>query len=45
MGAGRSRKTDHGRTGHAAFYSFEEAQDAVLILSIRHQREAGYWAE
>jgi len=25
-----------------ALYSFEERQDAVLILSIRHQREAGY---
>nr|WP_256209111.1 hypothetical protein [Nitrosospira sp. Nsp14] len=23
-------------------YSLEEAQDAVLILAIRHQRQAGY---
>jgi plasmid stabilization system protein ParE len=30
-----------GRSGYAALYSFEEHQDAVLILSIRHQREAG----
>ncbi len=34
-----------GRTGYVALYSFEEAQDAVLILAIRHQREAGYWSE
>jgi plasmid stabilization system protein ParE len=31
-----------GRTGYVALYSFEEALDAVLILAIRHQREAGY---
>lgn len=30
-----------GRSGYAALYSFETNQDAVLILSIRHQREAG----
>lgn len=34
-----------GRTGYVALYSYEEAQDAVLILAIRHQREAGYWVE
>lgn len=32
-----------GRTGYVALYSCEEAQDAVLIHAIRHQREAGYW--
>lgn len=31
-----------GRTGYVALYSFEQANDAVLILAIRHQREAGY---
>jgi plasmid stabilization system protein ParE len=31
-----------GRTGYVALYSFEEDQDAVLILAIRHQREVGY---
>lgn len=31
-----------GRTGYVVLYSFEEDQDAVLILAIRHQREAGY---
>ncbi|MDO8789846.1 MAG: type II toxin-antitoxin system RelE/ParE family toxin [Sulfuritalea sp.] len=34
-----------GRTGYVALYSVEENQDAVLILAIRHQREAGYWGE
>ena len=32
-----------GRTGYIALYSFEEAQDRILILAVRHQREAGYW--
>lgn len=27
---------------YLALYSYEEAHDAVLILSIRHQREAGF---
>ena len=32
-----------GRTGYVALYSFEENADVILILAIRHQREAGYW--
>ncbi len=31
-----------GRTGYLALYSFEHSADAILILAIRHQREAGY---
>lgn len=31
-----------GRTGYVALYSVEEKHDAVLVLAIRHQREAGY---
>jgi plasmid stabilization system protein ParE len=31
-----------GRSGYVALYSFEPLHDAVLILAIRHQREAGY---
>lgn len=31
-----------GRSGYLALYSFEEAADTVLILALRHQREAGY---
>lgn len=38
----RELMISRGRTGYAALYSFEEPQDTVLILSIRHQREAGY---
>ena len=34
-----------GRSGYIALYSFEENNDAILILAIRHQREAGYWIE
>ncbi len=31
-----------GDSGYVALYSFEQAHEAVLILAIRHQREAGY---
>jgi len=31
-----------GSTGYVALYSVEPDLDSVLILSIRHQREAGY---
>lgn len=31
-----------GNTGYIGLYSFEEVHDAILILGIRHQREAGY---
>jgi len=34
-----------GRTGYVALYSFEETLNVVLILAIRHQREAGYWSQ
>jgi len=34
-----------GRSGHVALYSFEQVYDAVLILAIRHQREAGYTSD
>lgn len=30
------------KTGYVVLYSFEEIHDAVLVLAIRHQREAGY---
>lgn len=33
-----------GRSGYLALYSYEAREDAVLILAIRHQREAGYVA-
>ena len=31
-----------GRSGYLALYSYDELRDGVLVLSIRHQREAGY---
>ena len=31
-----------GRTGYVALYSDQFEHDAVLILAIRHQREAGF---
>ena len=34
-----------GRSGYVVLYSFEVADDAVLLLAIRHQREAGYSGE
>jgi len=32
-----------GKTGYVALYSYEADQDAILILAIRHQREAEYF--
>ena len=31
-----------GRSGYLALYSYEAAVDSIVILAIRHQREAGY---
>ena len=31
-----------GRSGYIALYRYHEARDAVLVLAIRHQREAGF---
>lgn len=31
-----------GRTGYIALYRFLKAEDTVLVLALRHQREAGY---
>jgi addiction module RelE/StbE family toxin len=31
-----------GRSGYLALYRYEESRDRVLVLTIRHQREAGY---
>lgn len=31
-----------GRTGYVALYSYEIASNAILILAVRHQREAGF---
>jgi plasmid stabilization system protein ParE len=34
-----------GKSGYIALYSYELEQDTVLVLSVRHQREAGYVPE
>jgi plasmid stabilization system protein ParE len=31
-----------GRSGYIALYHFDEELDLVIVLGIRHQREAGY---
>ena len=31
-----------GRSGYVALYTVRQMDDTVLVLSIRHQREAGY---
>jgi addiction module RelE/StbE family toxin len=31
-----------GKTGYIALYKYDEESDVVLVLAIRHQREAGY---
>ena len=31
-----------GRTGYVALYDYLEPIDTVIILAVRHQREAGY---
>jgi len=31
-----------GKTGYVALYAYELEYDAILILAVRHQREAGF---
>ena len=31
-----------GKSGYAALYDYREQDDCVIVLAIRHQREAGY---
>lgn len=31
-----------GKTGYVALYSFEAEYDAILVLAVRHQHEAGW---
>lgn len=32
----------HGKSGFVALYDFYPSEDLVVILALRHQREAGY---
>lgn len=34
-----------GKSAYLALYSYEEAQDTVLVLAVRHSREAGHVGE
>jgi plasmid stabilization system protein ParE len=38
----RELTISRGRSGYVALYRFDVARNRVLILAIRHQREAGY---
>lgn len=38
----RELAISQGRTGHIALYTYEAEQDAILVLAIRHQREARF---
>ena len=31
-----------GRSGYLALYDYDASADSVLLLAVRHQREAGY---
>jgi len=31
-----------GRTGYVALYQYDAATDTVVVLAVRHQREAGF---
>jgi plasmid stabilization system protein ParE len=31
-----------GKTGYLALYDYDESADEVIVLAVRHQREAGY---
>ena len=33
-----------GRTGYIALYSYEAHHDVILVLAVRHQRQAGFRA-
>lgn len=34
-----------GKSAYLALYSYEESEDTVLVLAVRHSREAGYIGE
>ena len=38
----RELAISHGRTGYLALYRYRKEERLVLILAVRHQREAGY---
>lgn len=41
----RELVVSRGKSGYLALYSFEPSQDTILVLAVRHQREAGFIQE
>jgi plasmid stabilization system protein ParE len=41
----RELMISYGKSGYVALYSYEQRQDVVLVLALRHQREVGFSAE
>jgi plasmid stabilization system protein ParE len=41
----RELAISRGRSGYVALYQYFEAEDVVMIVALRHQREAGYPGE
>jgi plasmid stabilization system protein ParE len=38
----RELPISRGDSGYLALYAYDEREDAVIVLAIRHQREAGF---
>lgn len=38
----RELAISRGKSGYLALYRYDEARDRVLVLTLRHQREAGF---
>lgn len=38
----RELVVSQGKTGYVVLYSYEAQYDAILVLALRHQREAGF---
>jgi len=38
----RALVISRGKSGYVALYDYYEATDTVLVLAVRHQREAGF---
>lgn len=38
----RELMISRGRSGYVALYEYMESADVILVLALRHQREAGY---
>ncbi len=38
----RALVISRGKTGYVGLYDFYEVDDPILVLALRHQREAGF---